>query len=63
MMPIKVEDQGKEKARELGITHFPALVLVNPKSGQYQAISYGFKSASELSERLLKINNGWKAGF
>jgi conjugal transfer pilus assembly protein TraF len=57
------QTHGLEKAEALGVNYFPALVLVNPKNNQYEVVSYGFKSENELSDRLLKINDGWRAEF
>ena len=57
------QTQGLEKARSLGIHYFPTLVLVNPATSQHEVVSYGFKSEDELSDRLLKIADGWKPGF
>lgn len=54
---------GVAKASALGIHYFPALVLVNPKRKQHTVVSYGFKSEAELSDRLLKIADGWQANF
>jgi conjugal transfer pilus assembly protein TraF len=56
-------DDGQQKAQAIGLNYFPALVLVNPNTGTHQIISYGFKSSDELSERLLKISNGWQPNF
>jgi len=52
---------GLEKAQALGINYFPSLVLVNPTTNQHEVVSYGFKSENELSDRLLKISDGWRA--
>ena len=57
------QSRGIEKADALGIHYFPALVLVNPKTKQHEVVSYGFKSENELSDRLLKIADGWRAEF
>ncbi len=54
---------GLQKASALGVYYFPALVLVNPKTRQHQVVSYGFKSESELSMRLLKIADHWQPEF
>ena len=54
---------GLEKAHALGVNYFPALVLVNPKTNQHRVVDYGFRSESELSDRLLKITDGWRAEF
>lgn len=54
---------GRAKARALGIRYFPALALVNPTTHQHKVVSFGFKSEDELSDRLLKISDDWKAEF
>jgi len=56
-------DFGLEKAHALGIHYFPALVLVNPSTSQHSVVSYGFKSEEELSDRFLKIEDGWQPEF
>ena len=61
--PVTRHTKGRANARRLGIRYFPALVLVNPETHQHALVSYGFKSEDELSERLLRIADGWKAGF
>lgn len=57
----QLQEMGKASA--LGVRYFPALVLVNPLKQQHEIVSYGFKSEDELSNRLLKIADGWKAEF
>lgn len=57
------QPQGLQKAKVLGIHYFPALVLVNPARNRHIIVSYGFKSENELSDRLLKIADGWKSEF
>ncbi len=54
---------GMQKARALGIRYFPAVILVNPTTNRHEIVSFGFKSEDELSDRLLKITDGWKAEF
>lgn len=51
------------KSSALQVHYFPALVLVNPKKGSHQIISYGLKSQNELAERFLNIERHWKADF
>ena len=57
------QKKGMKKAKALGVYYFPALVLVNPATHRYKMVSYGVKSEEELSDRLLKIADGWKAEF
>ncbi len=54
---------GLHKAQALGVYYYPAVVLVNPKTRQHFVVSYGFKSESELSMRLLKIADHWQPEF
>lgn len=56
-------DIDHKRADELGISHFPALVLVNTATRRYQIASYGLQSESKLANRLLKLANDWQAGF
>jgi conjugal transfer pilus assembly protein TraF len=75
LIPVSIDNQtspvfthfshknGRQKASALNIGYFPALVLVNTKTHRSKVISYGFKSENELSSRMLKIYNGWRANF
>jgi hypothetical protein len=56
-------DKGFQHARALGINYFPAVLLVNPKLGSYQIVSYGYHSQDELASRLLSITDHWKPNF
>lgn len=51
------------RANALGITYFPSLLLVNPKTGSHQIISYGFMSENEMAKRFLEIEDNWKPDF
>lgn len=57
------QTQGLEKAHALNIHYFPTLVLVNPITHQHEIVGYGFKSEDEISDRLLKVADGWKSDF
>lgn len=56
-------DKDFQHAHALGINYFPAVLLVNPKLGSYQIISYGYHSQDELASRLLSISDNWKPNF
>ena len=51
------------KATALGINYFPALLLVNPKTGTHQVVSYGYISQEEVSKRLWTITNNWRPDY
>jgi hypothetical protein len=48
MLPDSRTDQGQ--AQQLGVKFFPAMMLVNPKSGQVKPLSYGFISQDDLAK-------------
>lgn len=56
-------DENFERAHALGVNYFPAVLLVNPKVGTYQVVSYGYHSQDELASRLLSISDNWKPNF
>ena len=64
MMAVDNEKtNGLMKANALGVNYFPALVLVNPKTGHTQVVNYGFHSEAELTRRLWQIVHHWQADF
>jgi len=50
------------QAEHLGIKHFPALILVEPKSKQVVPLHYGFIAESELRRRFLQVATNFKDG-
>lgn len=56
--PESRRDMGQ--AMKMGIKHFPALYLVNPKKGDYKPIAYGFITPDDLARRVLNIVSGFK---
>jgi hypothetical protein len=56
-------DKNYEHAHAMGVDYFPAVLLVNPKLGSYQIVSYGYQSQNELASRLLSISDHWKPDF
>ncbi len=57
-LPQSRPDTGQ--ARTMNITHFPALMLVEPKSRIFRALSYGFMTQDDLSKRFLNVATGFK---
>lgn len=53
-------DRGQ--ATKLQIKHYPALILVNPKTQEIQALHYGFISESELRRRFLQLATNFQEG-
>jgi len=47
----------------MGITHFPALFLVDPKSKNYRPLAYGFMTQDDLAKRFLNVATGFKPNF
>ncbi len=50
------------QAEKLGIKHFPALILVDPKNQKVVPINYGFISDAELQRRFLQVASKFKEG-
>jgi len=57
-LPQSRPDTGQ--ARAMNISHFPALMLVDPKSRNFRALSYGFMTQDDLSKRFLNVATGFK---
>ena len=57
-LPESRPDSGQSRA--MNIMHYPALMLVDPKSRNYRALSYGFMTQDDLSKRFLNVANGFK---
>ena len=72
LIPIAMDGQPVElfgnsqlnqgQAEQLGIKHFPALILVEPKSKQVVPLHYGFIAESELRRRFLQVATNFKDG-
>jgi conjugal transfer pilus assembly protein TraF len=54
-------DQGQ--SQQLGVKYFPAMMLVNPKSGQVKPLSYGFISQDDLAKQFLYVSSDFKPNF
>ncbi|MHB2918014.1 type-F conjugative transfer system pilin assembly protein TraF [Klebsiella pneumoniae] len=61
MLPDSRPDQGQ--AEQLGVKFFPAMMLVNPKSGQVKPLSYGFISQDDLAKQFLYVSSDFKPNF
>lgn len=48
------------QAEKMGVKHFPALFLVNPKKEEYKPLSYGFITQDDLARRMLNIVTNFK---
>ncbi|HFL1539354.1 TPA: type-F conjugative transfer system pilin assembly protein TraF [Enterobacter asburiae] len=51
------------QAARLGIRHFPAMMLVDPRSGDVRPLSYGFISQDDLARQFLNVSTGFKPEF
>ncbi|HBV9946398.1 TPA: conjugal transfer protein TraF, partial [Klebsiella aerogenes] len=61
LLPDSRVDQGQ--AERLGVKYFPAMMLVDPKSGQVKPLSYGFISQDDLAKQFLYVSNDFKPNF
>ncbi len=43
------------RAQRLGVTHLPALFLVEPGAERYQPLAYGFMTQDDLMKRFLSV--------
>ena len=59
--PNSRQDEGK--SAKLGISYFPAIMLVNPATDAIQPVAYGFLSQDELLKRFLLIANHFKPSY
>ncbi|WP_218014658.1 type-F conjugative transfer system pilin assembly protein TrbC [Candidatus Regiella insecticola] len=50
-------------SRRMGIAHFPALFLVEPKDQRYQPLAYGFMTQDALARQFLAVATGFKPHF
>lgn len=51
------------QAERLGVTNFPALVLVDPKEGTARPLAWGFISQDDLAKRFLYVATDFKPNF
>ena len=50
------------QAEKLGVKHFPALILVDPKNQKVLPLNYGSISASDLRKRFLQVLTNFQDG-
>ncbi len=60
-IPETRQDTGQTKA--MGVSAFPALFLVSPRSKDYRALAYGFMTQDDLAKRFLNVATGFKPNF
>jgi type-F conjugative transfer system pilin assembly protein TraF len=60
-MPGTRPDTGQ--AQRMGIAHFPALFLVNPRDETSQPLAYGFMAQDDLARRFLYVATGFEPNF
>lgn len=60
-VPQSRADNGQSRA--MGINHYPALFLVEPKSRSYRPLAYGFMTQDDLAKRFLNVATGFKPNF
>lgn len=61
LVPESRQDTGQTK--RMGISHFPALFLVEPKTRTYRPLAYGFMTQDDLAKRFLNVATGFKPNF
>lgn len=60
-LPQTRPDTGQ--AARMGVTQFPALMLVEPGGGQYQPLAYGFMTQDDLARRFLDVATDFKPQY
>ncbi|MFB6328442.1 type-F conjugative transfer system pilin assembly protein TraF [Pantoea deleyi] len=60
-VPDSRPDAGQ--SARMGISHYPALFLVDPKSKSYRPLAYGFMTQDDLAKRFLNVATGFKPDF
>lgn len=60
-LPETRMNQGQ--AERLGVVHFPALVLVDPREGTAKPLAYGFITQDDLARRFLYVATDFKPNF
>ena len=60
-IPVIAENKANRgQATRLGVKALPALVLVNPKTGQHQVMAYGYLSQNELTTAAFNVSTHFK---
>lgn len=60
-LPQTRQDSGQ--ASRMGVSQFPALVLVEPGSEHYQPLAYGFMTQDDLARRFLDVATDFKPQY
>lgn len=60
-LPESRPDTGQ--SARMGITHFPALFLVDPVARTQRPLAYGFMTQDDLARRFLNVATGFKPNF
>uniref|UniRef100_UPI0016547196 conjugal transfer protein TraF n=2 Tax=Erwiniaceae TaxID=1903409 RepID=UPI0016547196 len=60
-VPDSRPDAGQ--SARMGISHYPALFLVDPKSKSFRPLAYGFMTQDDLAKRFLNVATGFKPNF
>lgn len=60
-MPETRVDSGQ--AQRLGVHHFPALMLVDPKSGEVRPLAYGFISQDDLARQFRDVFTDFQPNY
>ncbi|MFJ5375138.1 type-F conjugative transfer system pilin assembly protein TraF [Pectobacterium versatile] len=60
-VPNSRPDGGQSQG--MNIRNFPALFLIEPKTRQFKALSYGFMTQDDLAKRILNVSTGFKPNF
>ncbi|MEA9392702.1 type-F conjugative transfer system pilin assembly protein TraF [Acerihabitans sp. TG2] len=60
-VPDSRRDDGQ--SAKMGISHFPALFLVDPASRNFRPLAYGFMTQDDLAKRFLNVATGFKPQF
>ncbi|ADU72386.1 type-F conjugative transfer system pilin assembly protein TraF [Pantoea sp. At-9b] len=60
-VPDSRQDSGQ--SARMGISHFPALFLVDPATKNYRPLAYGFMTQDDLAKRFLNVATGFKPNF
>ena len=60
-VPDSRQDSGQ--SARMGISHFPALFLVDPATKDYRPLAYGFMTQDDLAKRFLNVATGFKPNF
>lgn len=61
LLPQTRLDHGQ--AARLGVSYFPALILVDPKASDVRPLAYGFISQDDLAKRFLYVATDFKPNF